>query len=865
MSNKICFNLYFRLGCIFIICGLIGIALPLFFSYKDTEERSCVTSFEYQVDCFPDIPREIQTKENCIKRNCCWNKVSYLNFPYCYHKLPTEEFYGITSESSNNSYYSAKLNMDNSSLWQELDINVKQWDENHLSIKISPKNKEEFSGYSFCQKNESTIKPIKVIHRQKNGRLFIMIRKGIRTFFDTRIGPMIFRKNYVEISSILPSYNIYGLGQSRKKRLGIDLQTISRWSLYSRHRNNDTRESNWPGVHPFYLCMEEGGKAHGVLIETSHPIEIVTTPGPLITFRILEDNLRLHFFFGPSPSEVISQLLECIGKPLFPPYWALGHHICYSNLTRVLDEVTSLRKERVEQESVCLTSITEDYSGQLTTLKSLLSSNQQNLILLQNPQIKYENYSEGEYFVKSSNLTVEPFIGVLDNVSVIYPDFLNQKATEKCREKNVDGFLLNFNTPLDTNWNSSKCKSGDNFAPDKIQLINISKDTICWNAVHDDGIQHYKVHNLYGHKHLETVWNCETTKNKKRPFIISESTFLGSGKFGGHWGGSNFATWEDLQQSIVDMLEYNMYGIPLIGAPYCGYRGDFDQDLCSRWLQLSALSPLMIGYRGEDEIPINLIKTSLISTVGKMVLRLRYSLLPYFYTLFYRAHANKHTVVRPLFFEFPNDPKTYHLNGQYMLGSALLVSPVINPDTERIIAYFPKGCWYSYYDGRVITSSGRYVSLSTIESHVNLHILGGQIVPSRSEGLTVKESQNKSFTLTIALKCADDDILAEGELFVDDGETDDLSFLICMKVQAHKKLNFTFITWPCKQNSLDENEIVSYNLEIIRFFGMNQEPKDLQKNHINIDSKNIQNYEYQFIVQDISLDLRMKNTISWHY
>ena len=58
-------------------------------------------------------------------------------------------------------------------------------------------------------------------------------------------------------------------------------------------------------------------------------------------------------------------------------------------------------------------------------------------------------------------------------------------------------------------------------------------------------------------------------------------------------------------------------------------------------------------------------------------LNMRYQLLPYMYTLFYRSHAFGETVARPLFFEFPTDLNTHSIDTQYLFGPALLISPVL--------------------------------------------------------------------------------------------------------------------------------------------------------------------------------------------
>ncbi|CAG2180775.1 unnamed protein product, partial [Oppiella nova] len=87
-----------------------------------------------------------------------------------------------------------------------------------------------------------------------------------------------------------------------------------------------------------------------------------------------------------------------------------------------------------------------------------------------------------------------------------------------------------------------------------------------------------------------------------------------------------------------------------------------------------------------------------VTEAAKQSLYLRYQLLPYLYTLFFKAHVLGNTVVRPLFHEYPTDPQTHSIDEQFMWGSVVLFSPFLFENQKEVNAYLPNDVWYEPTD-----------------------------------------------------------------------------------------------------------------------------------------------------------------------
>jgi alpha-D-xyloside xylohydrolase len=307
------------------------------------------------------------------------------------------------------------------------------------------------------------------------------------------------------------------------------------------------------------------------------------------------------------------------------------------------------------------------------------------------------------------------------------------------------------------------------------EYSEIGERSIAMTVKHYTGALEYDAHNLYGLSESIVTNKALKEVTKKRPFILSRSTFVSSGAHAAHWTGDNKATWEDLEYSVASVLNSGIFGVPMVGADICGFAGNATEELCNRWMQLGAFYPFARSHAEILSNPQEPYLWESVSISSRKALGLRYRLLPYMYTLMYEAHTQGFPIARPLFFGFPEDSITLTVSHQFLLGNGILVSPVLSPGQTSVNAYLPEGVWYNMFDFSKVTSQGAYHMLPAATHEINVHVHEGSVVPMQGSALTTAEVRNSPFTLLVALG-KDLFTRAHGTLFLDSG--DDLEMVL---------------------------------------------------------------------------------------
>ncbi|RAH85643.1 extracellular alpha-glucosidase aglu [Aspergillus japonicus CBS 114.51] len=302
---------------------------------------------------------------------------------------------------------------------------------------------------------------------------------------------------------------------------------------------------------------------------------------------------------------------------------------------------------------------------------------------------------------------------------------------------------------------------------------DLSVHAISPNSTHSDGVQEYDVHSLFGHQGLNATYQglLKVWSGKRRPFIIGRSTFAGSGKWAGHWGGDNISKWGSMYFSIAQALSFSLFGIPMFGVDTCGFNGNTDEELCNRWMQLSAFFPFYRNHNVLSAIPQEPYQWASVIEASKTAMQVRYALLPYYYTLFHLAHSTGSTVMRALAWEFPNDPTLAGVDTQFLVGPSIMTIPVLEPQADTVNGVFPGVAygevWYDWYTQTVVDAeAGVNTTISAPLGHIPVYVRGGSILPLQEPALTTREARKSPWSLLAAL---DSDGVASGQLYLDDG------------------------------------------------------------------------------------------------
>nr|XP_057919714.1 neutral alpha-glucosidase AB isoform X3 [Doryrhamphus excisus] len=505
--------------------------------------------------------------------------------------------------------------------------------------------------------------------------------------------------------------------------------------------------------------------------------------------------IDVFIMLGPTPKDVFAQYASLTGTQAFPPLPALAYHQCrwnYNDQDDVQAVDAGFDEHDIPYDFIWLDIEHTDGKRYFTwdankfaTPKEMLQGlldKKRKMVAIVDPHIKVDsNYkvhseiqSRGFYTKKKEGGDYE---GWCWPGNVGYPDFAREDMrawwASMFAYDQYEGSMENLYT-----WNDMNEPS----------VFNGPEVTMHKDAKHGDW-EHRDLHNIYGfYVQMATSEGLiQRSGGVQRPFVLSRAFFAGSQRYGAVWTGDNAAEWGHLKISIPMCLSLGLVGISFCGADVGGFFKSPSSELLVRWYQTGAYQPFFRAHAHLDTPrrepwlfgPEN---TALI----REAVRQRYTLLPYWYQQFYQAYRTGLPVMRPLWVEYPQDPATYALEDQYLIGGDLLVHPVTEEGATGVTAYLPgkDEVWFDVHTfQRHNGAQNLYIPVTM--SSIPVFQRGGSIIPRK---LRVRRSstcmEHDPYTLYVALNRQR---AAEGELYVDDGHT--FSFEE-KKEFIHRRLSF---------------------------------------------------------------------------
>ncbi|XP_048803467.1 neutral alpha-glucosidase C [Lagopus muta] len=553
---------------------------------------------------------------------------------------------------------------------------------------------------------------------------------------------------------------------------------------------------------------------------------------PLTDVRWMSESgiIDVFLLMGPTAFDIFKQFAQLTGTQALPPLFSLGYHQCrwnYEDEQDVKAVDAGFDEHDIPYDVIWLDIEHTDGKRYFTwdkkkfqnpkRMQELLRKKKRKLVVIVDPHIKadpmYTLYSQGKekgYFVKDRN--GKDFEGICWPGSSYYLDFTNPEV----RKWYADQFAFKTykgSTNILFVWNDMNEPS----------VFKGAELTMQKDAVHYNNWEHRELHNLYGfYQQMATAEGLiKRSSGKERPFVLTRSFFAGSQKYGAVWTGDNTAEWGYLKISIPMLLTISMAGISFCGADVGGFIGDPEPELLVRWYQAGAYQPF---FRGHSNMKSKRREPWLFGEKNTQIIREaireRYVLLPYLYTLFYRAHTEAEPVMRPLWIEFPEKLETFGVEDEYMLGNALLVYPVTDKEAKAVSVLLPglKEVWYDFRKFKRMEDQGTLKIPVTLEN-IPIFQRGGTVIPLKTAaGKSTEWMTNISYELRVALNA---EACAVGELYIDDGH----SFQYLHKKQfLYRK--FTFHKNILSSSCTDESSQYRTTcvVERVIFLGLGQQP-----------------------------------------
>lgn len=493
------------------------------------------------------------------------------------------------------------------------------------------------------------------------------------------------------------------------------------------------------------------------------------TPG----FFYFADDLMpaMYFINKPGQAEIVKEYYDLTGYQPMPPLWSFGYLQSnqFSKVSEVMDCVNSFISNQIPLETIILDfywfglfyymgdfawNPSDEWKNKPDMIK-LFDDNNVKKVLIAEPYISvhsknYQYAKDNDYFVRARDEKSGK-----DSVLVV-GTFYSETS------------IVDFTNPAALDWFVNLMKNvtmNDNLAG--WWLDQGEPEVHPRESIHLNG-KTTNIHNLYGNIWTKALSDSLLSwKPKERPFILSRAGWAGvQNNYVINWSADCYNDYGTMYVQSPITLNAGICGLGYMHSDLGGFHGRKEKDsrLFVRWLQLGTFSPIMRAHSSGviPPYPYNFGDES--TAINRYFINLRYSLLPYIYTLAYENSTKGYPLCRAMNY-YENIPRFTQTDDQYYFGSDILVAPIFdNTDSRKVL--FPSGKWINFFTLDSYEGNSEAVVEADL-SQMPLYIRSGAIIPNSTKVMNTADYN----TDTLQLNYYYDSTItqSEGYAFIDDG------------------------------------------------------------------------------------------------
>ena len=503
---------------------------------------------------------------------------------------------------------------------------------------------------------------------------------------------------------------------------------------------------------PFYIRLDaESGKAVGYFYHTTWACEFDMGRARSnytklhSSVRIDGGDLDLFLIAGPSIKSVIERYTDLTGKSVLLPKAALGYlgsSMYYPELPAhaddaILDFVGTARAEGIPIDGFQLSSgycevetgegmkrctflwnrekfpDPAEFFRRMREKDILVSPNVKPGMLLTHPYA--EEMAERGMFVRSSGGD-GPAVGLWWGGMGCYVDFTSEAARSAWKEYLKRDLIAYGTTSI---WNDN-CEYEGLFDRDARVSFEGKGAPIAQTAA--------VMSNLMCQTAVEAV---QETAPGTRAFVVCRSGHAGIQRYAQTWAGDNLTCWDSLKYNIATILGMGLSGVSSHGCDIGGFYGPApDEELFLRWVQNGIFQPrFSIHSTNTDNTVTEPWMYHGILKALRSAMEFRYRLIPYLYSLAYRASVTGLPIMEAMVLAFQNDRACRDESVNFMLGESLLVANVVEHGAKEREIYLPRGTvFYDFYT-RERYEGGQTITVPVTLESIPLFLRSGAILP----------------------------------------------------------------------------------------------------------------------------------------